>query len=118
MRRQSKSVAAIVFALATRTAMPAPFVGAEAGRRCPMICCASGEGASCPMHAARRGSSFRSCPSHPDTMTAVGRIVLALPIRAIAFIDRHPSGALFDAVAPPELSRSEKPALPPPENLA
>jgi hypothetical protein len=118
MRRQSKSVAAIVFTLATRTAMLATFVGAEAGRLCPMICCASGDGGSCPMHAARRGSSLQSCPSDPDTRTPVGRIVLAIPIRTIAFFDRHPSGALFDAVAPPELSRSEKPALPPPENLA
>ena len=70
------------------------------------------------MHAAPRGSSFRSCPSDSDTMTAAGRVVPALPIRAIAFLESDPSGAPFDAAAPPELLRSDEPALPPPESPA
>jgi hypothetical protein len=119
VRLRSTSLAAILVALATQLAMLAPLAPAAAGERCEMSCCAAaGEGASCPMHAASHGSSFRSCSSDPDGVAPTAGIVLALPTRVNPFLDDHPSGALSDAPPAPERLRAEKPPLPPPEGLA
>ena len=119
MRLRPTSLAAILVALATQLGMLAPLVPAAEGERCAMSCCAvAGERASCPMHAAPHGSSFRSCPSDAEGVAPAAGIVLALPTRVNPFFDDHPSGALSDAPPAPERLRAEKPPLPPPEGLA